>query len=234
MPRNPTGLLCVRPAGTRWLFYVVFDILLAEGDDQEEDKKEGAGAVDIDEVVRDAVRNTIAPCPPPTEVKAGNLTVGCLLILWCLVHVAGVRWVVWLVVELWLDQKSWLRSAEYEGVVVRSRVDVPDQELPGDETSSLQFSICLSSNTYVGWLSRIQGEGGPGGGQYCSCWLCAAVDAAGGGVADGGGAYFSHCGMITMSLWMWGKGNTGHGVVGRCRDGAGFLLCWQYFYPERC
>lgn len=67
----------VRPAGTRWLFYVVFDILLAEGDGQE-DKKEGPGAagVDMDEVVKDAVRNSIAPCPPPSEVKAGNLTVG--------------------------------------------------------------------------------------------------------------------------------------------------------------
>eukprot|EP00903_Cladosiphon_okamuranus_P009258 g8834.t1 len=59
--------------GTRRLFYVVFDILLAEGGGEEE-AKGGTGAADIDEMVRDAVRNSIAPCPPPSEVKAGNLT----------------------------------------------------------------------------------------------------------------------------------------------------------------
>lgn len=49
---------------------MVFDVLYAEGS--------GGGLEDggtMDEVVRDAVRNSIAPCPPPTEVQAGNLTV---------------------------------------------------------------------------------------------------------------------------------------------------------------
>ncbi|CAM9320873.1 unnamed protein product [Ectocarpus sp. 12 AP-2014] len=58
-----------RGGGTRWLFYVVFDVLYAEGS--------SGGLEDggmMDEVVRDAVRNSIAPCPPPTEVQAGNLT----------------------------------------------------------------------------------------------------------------------------------------------------------------
>eukprot|EP00752_Nemacystus_decipiens_P016381 g14643.t1 len=64
-----------RGDGTRRLFYVVFDILLVEGDPQEDTN---GGAVErsasMDEVVRDAVRNSIAPCPPASEVKAGNLT----------------------------------------------------------------------------------------------------------------------------------------------------------------
>ena len=70
--------MLLRSAGTRRLFYVVFDILLADGDrqgDAEGGEGAGAGATDMDEVVRDAVRNSIAPCPPPSEVKAGNLTV---------------------------------------------------------------------------------------------------------------------------------------------------------------
>lgn len=57
--------------GTRWLFFVVFDILYAEGSG---DGGHGDGGA-IEEVVRDAVRNSIAPCPPPSEVQAGNLTV---------------------------------------------------------------------------------------------------------------------------------------------------------------
>lgn len=64
---------------------MVFDILLAEGDGQE-DAKGGAGATDMDAVVRDAVRNSIAPCPPPSEVKAGNLMVGhvwCCCLVFC-------------------------------------------------------------------------------------------------------------------------------------------------------
>lgn len=74
----------------------MFDILLAEGEVQEDAEAGASGAsgvsasaADIDEVVRDAVRNSIAPCPPPSEVKAGNLTVGhcstgccCLVGLW--------------------------------------------------------------------------------------------------------------------------------------------------------
>ena len=73
MQRKPAAAL--RSAGTRRLFYVVFDILLAEGGPHE-GTDGGAGATDMDEVVRDAVRNSIAPCPPPSEVRAGNLTVG--------------------------------------------------------------------------------------------------------------------------------------------------------------
>lgn len=53
--------------GTRRLFYVVFDILYA-GDKG----AEGEGA--LDEIVRNAVRDTQAPQATRTELKAGNLT----------------------------------------------------------------------------------------------------------------------------------------------------------------
>ncbi|CAM9713851.1 unnamed protein product, partial [Laminaria digitata] len=54
--------------GTRWLFYVVFDVLYVGGKGAED---EGA----LDEVVRNAVRDTqAAPHAASTELKAGNLT----------------------------------------------------------------------------------------------------------------------------------------------------------------
>ncbi|CAM9475934.1 unnamed protein product [Pylaiella littoralis] len=58
-------------SGTKWLFYVVFDVLYADSPVDEEQKGGGGG---LDEIVRDAVRNSIVDCPPATEVKAGNLT----------------------------------------------------------------------------------------------------------------------------------------------------------------
>ncbi|CAM9127479.1 unnamed protein product [Scytosiphon promiscuus] len=59
-----------RGSGTRWLFFVVFDILYVEGPGE---GGHGGGSA-MNEVVRDAVRNSIAPCPPASEVHAGNLT----------------------------------------------------------------------------------------------------------------------------------------------------------------
>lgn len=60
--------LFLPPTVTRWLFYVVFDILYAEGKGAED-------ACALDEVVRNAVRDTQARQATRTEVKAGNLTV---------------------------------------------------------------------------------------------------------------------------------------------------------------
>eukprot|EP00904_Undaria_pinnatifida_P001070 jgi/Undpi1/10964/HiC_scaffold_30.g13265.m1 len=53
--------------GTRWLFYVVFDILYAGGKGAED---EGA----FDEIVRNAMRDTQASHAAGTELKAGNVT----------------------------------------------------------------------------------------------------------------------------------------------------------------
>ena len=47
---------------------MVFDILFAEGKGAEDESA-------LDEIVRNAVRDTLAPQAPRAEVKAGNLTV---------------------------------------------------------------------------------------------------------------------------------------------------------------
>lgn len=65
--------------GTRWLFYVVFDILYAEGDSkaaQQVEQQEETGEDVIGEIVRDAARASRVPCAPGTKLKGGNLTVG--------------------------------------------------------------------------------------------------------------------------------------------------------------
>lgn len=57
------------PQGSRWLFYVVFDVLYVAG-------KGGEGEAAMDEVVRHAARESRAPCAPGIDLEAGNLTVG--------------------------------------------------------------------------------------------------------------------------------------------------------------
>lgn len=47
---------------------MVFDILFAEGKGAEDESA-------LDEIVRNAVRDTLAPQAPRAELKAGNLTV---------------------------------------------------------------------------------------------------------------------------------------------------------------
>lgn len=56
-------------AGTRWLFFIVFDVLYAEGEGEEDKAR-------VDEVIREAARSSRAPCAPGTLLKGGNITVG--------------------------------------------------------------------------------------------------------------------------------------------------------------
>lgn len=67
-PRNNRALyFCADPV-TRWLCYVVFDILYADGNG-EEDK------LVMDEIIKEAAKNSRAPCAPGLTLKGGNLTV---------------------------------------------------------------------------------------------------------------------------------------------------------------
>lgn len=67
VPRSTLSLFRLLP-GRRWLFYVVFDVIYAQGSSQEE--VEG-----IHEIVRDAVKSSRTQCAPGTDLTRADLTV---------------------------------------------------------------------------------------------------------------------------------------------------------------